>query len=186
MWPEVSQIRQPHNGVLEANKQTEQNEFENERGLYLRALEAGKLAGILLGRTDYEPSGSNYKGGPYCMRGNPVDLGQLPGEAGERGLHKFKRVCLVVGQQPFKVAEQGRRLRKTSLSYVPNLNDILKVGVIDLAGPVNGSEPTHIQSAHWSCSEPDSLKEVPAIEEGLEAIQNALGKLTIVQNEIAS
>lgn len=186
MWSGVSQIRQPHDGVLEVNTKGEQNEFERERALYLRALEAGKLAGVLLDKTGYEPSDSNYKGGPYCMRGNIVDLGQLSGEAGERGLHGFKRVCLVVGQQPHRVVEQGRRLRKTNLSYVPNLNDILKVGVIDLAGPADGSEPAHIESAHWSRSEPASLQEVPVIEEGLEAIQRVLAKLTIVQSQVAS
>lgn len=185
MWSEVSQIRQPHDGVLEANKQGGNNEAEQKEQIDLRAQSAVKLAREILDRTGYEVSGRGEKGFPYGMRGNVVDVGELTGEAGEKGFRQYMRACLGFDKE---LIQRGRWVKRMSIGDNPDFEKVRRLSVIYLSGLSGASEGelTHQKSAHWSQVDFTPLGEVLAIEEGLETIQNALGGPAIISDQQAS
>jgi hypothetical protein len=183
MWSEVSQIRQPHDGVLEANKQSE---FEQQREIYLRAQKLGLVAKEILEITGYYVDGTAIKGAPYTMIGEPVSVGRVSDSGDEEELHDYVRAYVAFDKTQHKEIERSRFLRRANYSYVPDFEKVAKVGVLYLTGLANPSELTHVGSAHWSRAESARPEEVIAIENSLKTLQNTMSGLTVVRNEIAS
>ncbi len=184
MWSEVSQRWQPHDGVLETNKQAEQ-----KKQIDLRAQKAGEVVRKIIEGITYSLSGGDARGVPHTLVSDAVDVGQLKGEAGERGYHKFIKAYAAFGTDRQKIEKNGR-FERTRYGYVPNFGELSRVGVIHLFGIPDVGELAHQGSTHWTRTESASLEDIVAIEEDLEAIQTALphllGGLAVVQIELAS
>jgi hypothetical protein len=184
MRSEVSQLRQPHDS-LEINNQTGGNESGQEY-IYSRAQSLGKLASEVLALTAHKVTGRNTKGASYSMISEPVRLAEALPISKEGKFCDLVRLCVGFGQVPKKEIEHGKFLRRTNISYVPDPDNVTNVGVIYLSAPEVGTEPTHEGSSHWYRTDFGTPEVFDAIEQGIEAIKNSIGRLTVVQAEIAS
>lgn len=188
MRSEIDHFKKPHEIKQEPNKQLEQNEFEHQREIYLRAQQLGRVTRELLGVTGYYIDGKGGRGVPYTMIGDPVDVGESSGETVENGFHEYIRAYVAFDTTEHKGTKRSRFLRRASYSYLPDYGNVNKLGVIYLLGHANGGagELAHVRSAHWFKDDHASVTDVDIIEHGLEVIQNALGGMVVLQGREAS
>lgn len=185
MWPEVSQMRQPHNVTVETNNQTGGSKPELDQ-VHSRVQKAGLAILGILGKTEHYVARNDTKGAPHTMISEPVGLREPLVFNEGRDFCGYIKLCVGFGKTPVKEVERGKLLHRTKTKYVTDFDNVANVGVIYLSDSSDGEELPHKGSAHWYRTDEGTPDVLDAIERGIEAIQNTFDRLSVVPVEKAS